>query len=134
MPFSSIYKIALKLKGRGHFLSPKEVKFLKELLEQFSEEEIKLKLEKCYKQFLPPKERGKVPLTRCRPLFQKKTGERYLNKNEHLPTLKEVIGQLPRDVKLKIYRDLKKLKREKDFPVKGRELEELLILLIRKYT
>jgi hypothetical protein len=135
MSFSSLYKFALKLKGKGHFLSPKEVKFLKELLNQFSEEEIRAKLEKCYKELLPPAERFGAPLTKCRKLFQNQAKDVYLNKEENLPSLADLIKQLPYSVRPEIYRELKKLKVERGRHLKdSKTLEDFIRLLIRKYT
>ncbi len=134
MSFSSLYKFALKLKGRGHFLSPREVKFLKELLNHFSEDEIKSKLEKCYKELIPPMEKDRTPITKCRKLFKVKTTGVYLTETDKLPSLAEVIKRLPPEVRLKIYEELKKLKAEEGITVEGKVLEDLLRLLIRKYT
>jgi hypothetical protein len=67
-----LYKFCLTIKGRGLALSPKELNFLKELLEKgWSIEEIQKRIEKCFKQVLPPEERLKSPITRCRSLFKK---------------------------------------------------------------
>ena len=139
MSFSSLYKFLLKLKGRGHFLSPKEVQFLKELLKEFPEEEIKKTFERCYKEVIPPSEREKSSLLRCKGLFErlkkkKKSPQVYLSMEHQIPSsVKEVLKQLPLE-------ERKKIKKEIDNFLKAHNLEatkgtviEILQVILRRY-
>ena len=111
MSFSSLYKFLLKLKGRGHVLSPKEVQFLKELLKEFSEEDIKATFERCFKELLPPEEREKSSLLRCKKLFQKRQkvqSKVYLQTEHQQPsTVKEVLNGLEPQLRKKVINELK---------------------------
>ena len=130
MSLSSLYKFVLKLKGRGHFLSPKEVEFLKELLKEFSEEEIKEKLQKCFKELIPPTEREKSSVLRCSKLF-KKTEKVYLTKAEKPSALKDILQKLPFDKRERLKRELKEFFGNRK-PTRE-ELEGVLRILLRKY-
>jgi hypothetical protein len=92
-------------------------------------------LEKCYKQVIPPSERNKSPLTRCRKLFTKKTKDtpRVYNRKAHWqPTrLEEILKTLPPETMEEIKRELKKFFGNKK-PSKE-ELETVLKLILRKY-
>jgi hypothetical protein len=134
MSFSSLYKFALSLKGRGHFLSPKEVEFLKQLLSEYPEGEIKKTLERCFKELIPPAEREKSSLLRCKQLFKKQTSASkvYINpRRVEKQNPLEVLKQLPPQKREKVVSELKKLFKNKK-PSK-RELEETLKVLLRLY-
>ena len=135
MSFSSLYKFVLKLKGRGHFLSPKESEFLKKLLLRFSEEEIKQKLERCFKEFLPPAERERSSILRCKRLFETPKEERAVYYNPKLVdfNLVRTLRELSEDKKLKLLKELKEYISSKGGKVSKEELRGVLKILLRKY-
>jgi len=130
MSLSSLYKFVLKLKGRGHFLSPKEVQFLKHLLSEFSEEEIKKVLERCYKELIPPSERERSSLIRCKSLF-KKSQPVYKTKAQKPSELKKVLLKLPAENRKKLMKELKEFFGNRK-PSKE-ELEGVLKVFLRRY-
>ncbi len=134
----SLYQFVLSLKGRGFFLSPKEVKFLKKLLEQgFSEEEIKKRLEECYKRVIPPKEREKSSLLRCIGLFLKKE-RRYrptqIDPNAYpevnLEPIKETLNKLPPAERAKYIEEAKQILEKTHTPPTEKNLLEVLMILL----
>jgi hypothetical protein len=135
MSFSSLYKFVLKLKGRGHFLSPKEVEFLKKLLAQFPEEEIKQKLEKCFKELIPPSERERSSLLRCKRLFETPKEEHtvYFNPKGVNFNLSETLKGLEKEKREKLLMELKEYLRSKGGKVSPAELRGILKVLLRKY-
>jgi len=133
MSLSDLISFSLKLKGRGHFLSPKELNFLRELLGEFSAEEIKETLKRCYSEAIPPSERGRVPLTFCRKFFKKKREAATFNdkRNWKTSSVEEVLRELPPAVREKVKAELRRLKSSKN--LSDGELRELLKLVIFKY-
>jgi len=137
MSFSSLYKFLLKLKGRGHFLSPKEVQFLKELLKEFSEEDIKATFERCFKELLPPEEREKSSLLRCKKLFQKRQkvqSKVYLQTEHQQPsTVKEVLNGLEPQLRKKVINELKETLKKYNLPPTKENIKMFLQLIVRRY-
>ena len=135
MSFSSLYRFALRLKGRGHFLSPKEVEFLKQLLSRFSEEEIKQKLERCFKELIPPSERERSSLLRCKRLFETPTEEIkvYYNPKVANFNLSETLRGLEKEKREKLLLELKEYIRSRGGKVSPAELRGVLKVLLRKY-
>jgi hypothetical protein len=136
MSFSSLYKFVLSLKGRGHFLSPKEVEFLKNLLSEFSEEEIKRNLKRCFEELIPPLEKERSSLLRCKRLFEKKprcSNAVYFNpRTVRNKNSIEILKNLPPERRREIISELKKLFGNKK-PSKN-EIEEVLKILLRLYS
>ncbi len=117
-------------------MSPKEVFFLKELLAEFSPKEIKEKLKECYERAIPPAERPKSPLTRCRGLFKKPKGLRgkpySSTENWRVKTLEEKLKNLSPEERKRVVAELKGFfKGKKPSP---QELEEVLKLVLKKYN
>ena len=135
MSLSFLYKFVLKLKGRGHFLSPKETEFLKTLLLQFSEEEIKRRLERCFKEFLPPMERERSSILRCKRLFEnfKEESSVYYNPKMGNSNLVQALRELSDDKKLKLLEELKEYLSSRGGKVSKEELRVVLKVLLRKY-
>ncbi len=136
MSLSSLYRFALKLKGRGHFLSPKEVIFLKNLLKEFSEEEIKRSLERCFKEVIPPSEREKSSLLRCKKLFEvSKSGKEVYFRPQKLEkvSLKSVIERVPPDRRSELVSELKETLRREGLKPTEENVRKVLSFLIRKY-
>jgi len=139
MSFSSLYKFLLKLKGRGHFLSPKEVQFLKELLNEFSEDEIKGTFERCYKEVIPPSEREKSSLLRCKILFKKLKKEKpsskvYLStENQAPPTLKELLLELTPQKRKEVLKELKEALKRYNLPPTEENIKSLFRVIVRRY-
>ncbi len=133
MSLSSLYKFALRLKGRGFSLSPKEVEFLKSLLSEFDEEFIKETLKRCFEEVIPPSERERSSLLRCRKLFAKpKGGGVYYNLKPAEGDLKELIQQLEPQKRKLLKGELERYKRLKG-SVSREELLGYLKVLLRKY-
>ncbi len=137
MSFSSLYKFALRLKGRGFTLSPKEVQFLKELLERFDEDFIKKTLKRCFQELIPPPERERSSLLRCRKLFQKEKTSRgknpvYYNPQTGTSTIEEALKMLDPESRRKLYGELREYKRRKG-EVSREEFIGYLKVLLRKY-
>ncbi len=132
MPLSDLISFSLKLKGRGHFLSPKELNFIKNLLSEFSEEEVKKLLEKCYKELIPPAERGKTPLTFCGKLLKKKTPSVYNRTENWQPKrVEEIYKRLPEEVREEVRNELRRFfKGKKPNP---EEIKAVLRLILRRY-
>ena len=141
MSFSSLYKFLLKLKGRGHFLSPKEVQFLKELLNEFSEDEIKGTFERCYKEVIPPSEREKSSLLRCKILFKKLQLKRkkssskvYLStENQAPPTLRELLLELTPQKRKEVLKELKEALKRHNLPPTEENIKGLFRVIVRRY-
>ncbi len=139
MSFSSLYKFLLKLKGRGHFLSPKEVQFLKELLKEFPEEEIKKTFERCYKEVIPPSEREKSSLLRCKNLFEKlKKGKNfskvYLAMEHQKPSsIGGILKQLPLEERKKIKLEIENFFKTHNLELNRENIEEVLKIILSKY-
>ena len=133
MSLSSLYKFALRLKGRGFSLSPKEVEFLKKLLSEFDEEFIKETLKRCFEEVIPPTEREKSSLLRCKKLFEKpKKGNVYYNPKPAEGDLSELIRQLGPSKRKLLKRELEEYKHLKG-NLSKEELLGYLKVLLRKY-
>lgn len=131
MPLSSLISFTLRLKGRGHFLSPKEINFLKNLLDNFSEEEIKKNLERCFES-LPRGQRGKTSLIFCKKFFNKDTRVNFTKSNNwRVFTLEELLKEVPPNVKESIKKELREFFAGKK--PNEEELKTVLKLLLRKY-
>ena len=137
MSFSSLYKFALRLKGRGFSLSPKEVQFLKKLLVEFDEEFIKKTIKRCFEEMIPPTERGRSSLLRCRKLFEKEKTSKgrntvYYNPQTETSTIEEALNMLDPESRKKLYGELLEYKRRKG-KVSKEQLRGYLKALLRKY-
>ncbi|NPB05432.1 MAG: hypothetical protein GXO08_03525 [Aquificae bacterium] len=135
MSLSSLYRFALRLKGRGHFLSPKEVSFLKSLLQRFSEEEVKKTLERCFSELIPPDEREKSSLLRCKKLFEKnRKGGVYFNpRRVEGNSLEEVLRRLEPGARKKLLAELKERLRAAGLEPTEENARAILRFLLRKY-
>jgi len=134
MSFSSLYKFALSLKGRGHFLSPKEVEFLKGLLSEFSEETIKENLKRCFETIIPPNERERSSLLRCKKLFEKPKGGTSVYYNPRRVEKKnplEELKKLPPEKRERVIAKLKELTGNRK--LSREEIEGILKVLLRLY-
>jgi hypothetical protein len=132
MPLSDLISFSLKLKGRGHFLSPKEIKFLKDLLAKFEEEEIKAILERCFKEVIPPDRREKTPLNFCSKLFRERETNVYNKRDNWKNTaLREILKELSPPQRRAVLAELKRFFADRK-PSKE-ELETVLKLILRKY-
>jgi DNA-binding transcriptional MerR regulator len=134
----SLYQFVLTLKGRGFFLSPKEVKFLKKLLDQgFTEEEIKKRLEECFKKVLPLKDREKSSLLRCIGLFLKKDRRYRPRKIDpqaypeiNWKPIREKLNKLSPSERKQYIEEAKQILEESQIPPTEENILQVLIVLL----
>ena len=133
MSFSSLYKFALRLKGRGFSLSPKEVEFLKKLLLEFDEKFIKDTLKRCFEEVIPPTERERSSLLRCKKLFETpQKGNVYYNPKSAEGDIFRLIRQLEPQKRELLKKELEEYKRLRG-NLSKEELLGYIKVLLRKY-
>ena len=132
---SSLVKFVLRLKGRGHTLSPKEVLFLKKLLARFEESFVKETLKRCFEEVIPPAERERSSILRCRKLFEKpqKASGVFFNPKTAGGDVYTLIRSLEDEKRKLLLEELKGFLRSKGGRTTREELEGFLKVVLRKY-